>query len=108
VSKYHAQPTTLDGIRFASKKEARRWSELCLLQKAKAITDLERQVKYDLVVNDVRICAYVADFTYWELSRAAGDAPVFIVEDAKGVRTPEYRLKCKLMFAVHGITIRET
>ena len=72
-----------------------------LLQKARVISELERQVTYPLAVNDILICKYVADFRYVENR-------VVVVEDSKGVRTPEYRLKRKLMKAIHGIDIRET
>ena len=101
MSKYHAVKTICDGIVFDSKREARRWSELKLLQKARLISDLERQVKYDISVNDTFICSYRADFTY-----TVGKA--FVCEDSKGAKTRAYILKRKLMKAVHGITIRET
>jgi hypothetical protein len=91
----------VDGIRFDSKKEAARWGELLLMRSAGLIADLERQVRFDLDVNGVRVCRYVADFTYVE-----GDCVV--VEDCKGFRTPEYKLKRRLLLAIHGIEIRET
>lgn len=101
-SKYRNVKTTVDGVTYDSKKEAKRAGELALLQRAGEISDLQRQVRYLLDVNGVPICHYRADFTYRE--RGAG----FVVEDVKGVRTPEFILKSKLMLAVHGITIRET
>ena len=94
--KYRAQPTVVDGIRFASKKEARRYSELKLLERAGRITNLRRQVRYKLVQSVV----YVADFTYEE----SGEN---IVEDVKGFKTPTYKQKRRLMQDQHGITIRE-
>lgn len=99
-TKYANELTTVNGVRFASKREARRWLELKLLEGAGLICDLRRQVRFDLVVNELPVCAYLADFVYRE-----GDA--VIVEDAKGVRTREYRLKARLMRACHGIEIRE-
>jgi hypothetical protein len=109
LHKYHAQPTEVDGLRFASKKEAKRWGELSLLQRAGEIRDLKRQVRYDLCVNDIKICSYIADFTYHEHRRVRSSVGAsFVVEDTKGVRTPLYSLKAKLMKAIHGITIRET
>ena len=99
-SKYNAQRTVVDGITFASKKEAKRYAELKLMEKAGRIQNLQRQVRFDLKVNGVQICHYIADFTY-------GD-PLFCVEDTKGYRTPIYKLKKTLMLALRGITIRET
>ena len=103
VTKYGAKRTEVDGIVFASRSEARRYQELRLLQAAGEISGLELQVKYPLVVNGVKIADYVADFRYYE-----DEGDTLIVEDRKGMRTPVYRLKAKLMRAVHGIEIRET
>ena len=86
---------------FASKKEAQRYQELLLLVKAGKIERLQTQVPFELRVNNVLVCKYLADFCYFENGAD-------VVEDAKGYRTPIYRLKAKLMRAVHGITIRET
>lgn len=98
-AKYKAVPTHVDGIRFASKAEAQRYSELKLLQKAGLIAGLTLQPRYDLIVNGVKVCTYVADFRYVN--------PGVIVEDVKGIRTPVYQLKKKLMKALYGIEIRE-
>lgn len=99
--KYSAQATVVDGVKFASKKEAKRYTELKQLEAAGAISGLRLQTRFPLRVNDVLICTYVADFVYVE-------AGLPVVEDCKGVRTPVYKIKAKLMQAVHGITIRET
>jgi hypothetical protein len=105
--KYHAQPTTIDGIRFDSKKEATRYGWLLYRQKIGEITDLRWQVRYPITVTNIETgeitdCgAYVADFVYRD---AAGTV---IVEDVKGYRTPLYRLKCKLVEGLYGITITE-
>lgn len=99
--KYHAIPTELDGIRFASRRESRRYADLRLLEKARQITGLTLQPKFELMVNGHLICKYVADFQYVEHGRV-------VVEDAKGVHTSTYLLKRKLMKAIHGIEIRET
>lgn len=95
--KYRAKPTTVDGIRFASQKEARRYRELRLLECAGKISDLELQVKYALV----DVIKYVADFRYKENGET-------VVEDVKGYKTPIYRRKAKLMKKQHGIEIKET
>lgn len=106
-SKYGAVPVVIDGVRFASRGEAQRYAELRLLEQAKAISNLRLQVRYPLVVNTVQVASYVADFVYFE--RPAGEGVWSqVVEDYKGVRTPVYRLKKRLMLACYGIDIRET
>lgn len=100
TNKYRAVPTIVDGIRFASKKEARRWGELMLLYQAGKIGPVELQPEYQLVVNGQLVGKYRADFRYPEDGQ-------LVVEDAKGVRTPVYKLKRKLMLALHGIDIKE-
>ena len=102
VTKYRAKPTVIDGIRFASKAEARRYSELRLLQKAGKITGLVCQPKVDCKVNGQKVCTYVADFWY---VKAGSDDEVY--EDVKGVRTPIYKLKKKLVKALHDIDVQE-
>ena len=73
------------------------------MERGGIVTDLELQVKYDIVINDIKICKYIADFVYKEES-PDGEIKE-IVEDAKGFETPEFKLKKKLMKAVHGIDI---
>jgi hypothetical protein len=102
-SKYRAVKTTVDGITFASKLEARRYNELLMLQRNGAIRSLKRQVPFDLVVNGHHVCRYIADFTYELTSDGMMET---VCEDAKGVMTPEFRLKAKLMEAIHGIVIQ--
>jgi hypothetical protein len=99
-SKYKAIRTTIDGHTFASKAEANRYQHLKLLEKAGQITNLSLQPRYALDVGGVHICNYIADFRYW-------DEGGRVVEDVKGVRTPVYKLKKKLMLACHGIVIKE-
>jgi len=108
--KYRNVPTEVDGIKFPSKKQANRYRELKLMQRAGAIMGLELERWFDLVVNGVRIAKYRADFTYAEVIKKAPDVEelVEVVEDSKGFRTREYRIKKKLMKAIHGIEIRET
>lgn len=102
-SKYASKKTVVDGITFDSRKEAKRWQQLVLMQKVGAITDLQRQVAYPLVVDGKKICVYKADFVYDRLQTG-----IIIVEDCKGYRTPEYRLKAKLFEACYGFKITET
>lgn len=101
MSKYRAKPTVVDGIRFASKKEASRYLELRLLEKAGEINQLELQPSFDLMVSGVKVGRYICDFEYKN-----GDKWVY--EDVKGVKTPVYRLKKKLVKALYGIDILET
>lgn len=96
--KYGAIPIVIDGQKFASTTEGMRYKELALLQRVGKITQLETQVPFLMEVNDVKICKYIADFTYWADGK-------FIVEDRKGVRTATFNLKKKLMKAIHGIDI---
>lgn len=84
-----------------SKKEDRRLTDLKLLAHAGQITELRHHVSYSIHVNSIHICDYEADFVYQEMGKT-------IVEDAKGYRTPVYKLKKRLMRAVHGIEIKET
>ena len=71
-----------------------------LLEKAGEVADIRTQVPFRIEVNGQLVCKYVADFTYRERA-------MLVVEDAKGYRTPIYRLKAKLMLAANGIKIRE-
>lgn len=111
MSKYYNIKTmSTDGIVHDSKKEARRGEELLLLKRAGAITNLDRQVKFVLIPSqrgdDGKViekeCFYKADFVYNDASTGE-----YIVEDAKGMRTKEYKIKRKLMLWVHHIRIRE-
>ncbi len=106
-NKYRAVPTVVDGLRFHSKGEAARWQELKLLEHQGLIIELDRQVPYALSVRGVDLGSYIADFTYREVLEG-GKVLHFVVEDFKGFRTAEYKLKAKLMQALYNITIRET
>ena len=102
-NKYNAKKTEIDGFVFDSKKEARRYQDLTLLERAGEITELECQPKFPIYVNQEKVCTYIADFRYLDIKENA-----YIVEDVKGVKTAIYRLKKKLMKAAYGIEIRET
>lgn len=108
VRKYKNRKLTIDGEVFDSQKEARRYRELAALQRAGQISDLKRQVRYELIPTQrigskvvEKSCVYIADFVYTENGET-------VVEDTKGFKTPEYRIKKKLLLYVHGIQIRET
>jgi hypothetical protein len=108
--KYRNQRTTQpDGQKFDSRAEARRHAELSLAERAGAISELRRQVRFELVPG-VRLAGakraspaidYVADWTYLEGGR-------LIVEDCKGAITDVYRMKRHMMKALLGLDIRET
>ena len=100
-SKYRAQPVVIDGLRFASKKEGARYLELKLLEKAGHIKNLELQPRYDFIINGVNCGFYKADFRYFENGKR-------IVEDVKGVRTPIFSLKSKLLKALYNVEVFET
>lgn len=99
-----------DGTVYDSKKEYKRHMELMLLQRAGKISDLERQVKIPLLPSQKdengkvieRAVTYIADFVYFDIERNKT-----IVEDTKGVRTPEYILKRKMMLYLNHIRIVE-
>jgi hypothetical protein len=85
-------------------KESQRYAELVLLERTGAIQNLRRQVRFPLSVNGQLICSYVSDFCYVENGHD-------VTEDVKSSYTrklPVFRLKMKLMRAIHGVAIRET
>jgi ribosomal protein S8 len=105
---------------YDSRKEAKRAEILKLLQRQGLISDLQEQVVYELIPKQTEIvevqlkksvkqkeicieraCTYIADFTYTENG-------VKVVEDCKGMRLPDYKIKRKLMLFIHGIKIKET
>jgi hypothetical protein len=119
ISKYGSKKIEIDGVKFDSKREATRWTQLKLLERAGEITDLKRQVKFLLIparrepdiigpkggVKKGRIiereASYVADFVYKDKN---GET---VVEDSKGFRTKEFILKRKLMLWIYDIQIKE-
>ena len=102
--KYNARKTTVANIVFASAKEARRYQELKLLEKAGEITGLELQPRFMLTVKGVKIGEYRGDFRFRE--RIDGQW-FWTVEDTKGFRTPLYRWQAKHVLAEHGVEIHE-
>lgn len=105
TNKYNARKTEVDGITFDSRREALRYQELRLMVRAGLICELETQKKFDIVINDQKVCSYYADFMYYDKEKEC-----WVVEDVKGgkaTQTPVYRLKKKLMKAVLGVDIQE-
>lgn len=121
--KYGNTKITVDGIQFDSKREAARYQELKLLERAGVISLLQRQTKFQLIPDQhapsnavytkgprkgqrkpgkllEHECSYIADFCYIQNGET-------VVEDAKGYRTEVYKIKKKLMLERYGIQIRE-
>lgn len=98
--KYRNQPVEVDGIQFASKREARHYAELRLLERAGEIQDLEVHPAIGLTVAGVRICRIVPDFRFIETRSGA-----LRYQDTKGVVTRDWKLKAKLFQAIHGTEI---
>ena len=121
INKYHNKATIVDGISFMSRKEARRYQELLLLQRAGVIQNLRMQERFVLIPSQYETferygakgqrlkdgtrllekeCVYIADFVYMENGE-------LVVEDTKGFKTKDYIIKRKLMLYTHGIRIKE-
>lgn len=119
--KYKNKKITINGIKFDSKKEAHRYSELTLMQKAGEISKLQRQVEFELIPTQrefipyttktgkerlksrviERPVKYIADFVYTDKNGQ------MVVEDTKGIKTKDYIIKRKLMLFKNGIRIKE-
>ena len=124
-NKYHAKKVVVNGKEFDSQKEAKRYGELCLLQRAGIISDLQCQVSFELIPTQYetvteytpkthkekqvqkvieKSCKYIADFVYERDGKT-------VVEDVKGYRDGQayqlFVLKRKLMLWVHGIRVEE-
>lgn len=101
-SKYRNVPIEIDGRRFASKAEGKRYLELKLMERAKVFTLLRLQPRYELYAGakSEKICTYVGDFEYF-----IPETGTFVTEDVKGMLTPEFKLKAKLFKANLGYDI---
>lgn len=109
MTKYRNHKTVIDGITFDSKREAARWRELTLLEKAGYIRGLSRQVSYELAPGvkfegakraqpPLRL---IVDFQYTHKDR-------LVLEDVKGVVTTAFTIKRHFLLAVHGLNLRLT
>ena len=119
--KYHNKPTQVDGIKFRSGKEARRYQELVMAEKAGLISNLEAHPRFHIdldawvmpdggFIERAHICDYIADFSYTETESGR-----LVIEDTKGkdkktrwdTRTEAYKLKKIMMRVIKGIEVRE-
>lgn len=125
MNKYGNKKIEYCGEVFDSKRECYRYMDLKLLESCGSISDLKRQVVYELIPVQrekstkvykkgrkkgqpiegkviEKAVTYIADFVYTD--NATGKE---VVEDAKGMRTKDYIIKRKLMLYIHGIKIQE-
>lgn len=106
-SKYHAKKTAVDGINFDSAKEAKRYTQLRDMERAGEIQGLLLQVPFELLPSfecdgvKYRGMRYIADFVYYRDGKQ-------VVEDCKGFKTAEYKLKRKLMAYINHVNIEES
>ena len=106
-SKYHSRKTEVDGITFDSKKEAERYCDLRMMQKAGMIRDLVRQKYFEIIpkTDKYRACYYVADFVYTTYDGKE------VIEDVKGYKSGQayqlFTIKKKLVYERYGIEITE-
>ncbi len=105
-SKYNNKKTYIGDLKFDSEAEAQRYLELEIMEKAGQIANLELQPKFPIIINNVKICSYWADFRYDTLNEQ-GRPDRTIVEDVKGMRTDVYKIKHKLAFAHLGVEVIE-
>lgn len=105
AGRYRSSPVTTDGIRFASRIEERRYTELRLMERAGEIFDLACHPKFEVVINGQHYCTYTADFAYLDKTQK-----IEIIEEVKSKATrtePSYRLRRKAAELFHGITVTE-
>ena len=105
MTKYNNRKVCIDGVVFDSKREAARYRELKLLERAGEIAELRLQVPFTLLPKQPgeQAVKYIADFSYLDKRQDWAQ----VVEDTKGVKTPLYVVKRKLMLQVYGIKIKE-
>ena len=114
MSKYNSRKAEVNGIKFDSQREAKRFNELLLLEKAGEIKDLRLQPEFTLQEafktakgEAVRAIRYRADFQYLRrVDGPDGEHWESVVEDTKGFRTKDYEIKRKLMLG-RGIKVVE-
>ena len=95
-NKYGAIKTQVDGILFDSKLEAFHYDMLKMQLLAGEISDLDLQHEMPLKVGGKLICTYIADYYYYDKA-----AQKWVVSDAKGVETDVFKIKWRLVAALH-------
>ncbi len=110
--KYRNKPVVVDGVRIDSRREARRWTELQIMERAGMIRDLQPQVTY-ILAPSVKIAGegrarpamrYTADFRY--VDAKTGDVVVEDVKNPTTAKAADWRMRQHLMMSVHGISVR--
>jgi hypothetical protein len=100
-AKYSNIKVEIDGIKFDSKKEAAYYGKLKMLKASGVVIDFQLQPKYDLIVNGMKLGFYKADFkVFWS-------SGIVRIVDVKGMKTPVYNLKKKMVKAIYDIDILE-
>ena len=108
MNKYHARKTAVDGIVFDSQKEAERWCELRLMERAGLIRSLDRQIRFEIVpkTDKFRAMHYIADFCYRDTKTGE-----WIYEDVKGLKKglayTLFRLKIAIVYWRYGVEVKE-
>lgn len=100
--KYGAKPVEIDGVWFASTAEGQRYGQLELLQAAGEIRGLKLQPRFPFEISGELMFTYIADFEYTD-----GQTGRRVIEDVKGMDTPVYKLKKRIIEKHYGITIAE-
>lgn len=96
--KYGAKPVVIDGVRFASHAEGRRYVALKMLERVGQITNLELQPAFPIIVNGIKVAVWKGDFAFFDGNRRR-------VIDVKGFSTPLFKLKRRLVEALYSIQI---
>lgn len=107
-TKYRNKKVVVEGITFDSRKEAMRWVQLRQMQEHGRITDLQRQVVFQLAPSVLlhgefrrkKALTYTADFSYTD------EGGNLVIEDVKGLQTKEFRIKAHLMKAYLDLDVR--
>lgn len=99
-NKFKAIRTTINGVTFASKKEANYYWQLKLRERAGEVSHIELQPTYDIIINGQHICKVKLDFRYYD-----NRDKCYHIVDVKGLDTPVSKLKRKLVNAQHNICV---
>jgi hypothetical protein len=101
-NKFNAVKTEVDGERFDSKREAAVFAEHRILERAGQIKHLRSHPKFEIAVNGLFIENYTADMSYFDMQNRLH---VIDVKSPATAKTRDFKRTCRLMRAVHGITV---